>query len=160
MRAGTVVRMRLSPQDCMSVIDLLEGEGMSLSRIGISNAASIAMSILLREKRKAGVIPVRGGYEYLSMMSKLDSSGNTKEKQAVTDALYKKAMKGDGEEITTAITDAMVAGARWVDDMFLPQEYDAWDDVKQWYWRTAQQALLDEGKECMMSADGWVAPTA
>lgn len=93
-RGGKVVRLRLSPQDCMTVIDVLDNAEIPIGRLGVSNAASIAFSLLLKEKRTKGEVPNRMGFEYLNMMNRLDLNGYTKDKQAAAEALYADALHG------------------------------------------------------------------
>ena len=70
MKGGRVVRLRLSPSDCMGVTDVLDKLGLTAERFSFDQAARIALSSLLQSARSHGAIPEREGFEYLKMMSR------------------------------------------------------------------------------------------
>jgi hypothetical protein len=68
MKGGRVVRLRLSPQDCMSVVDVAERIGMAPRGASFAQLVSMALSSLLEGVRAAEIVPRRDGFEYLEMM--------------------------------------------------------------------------------------------
>ncbi len=89
MKGGMVVRMRISPRDCMSILDAAEAAGMKADEFSFSALSSIVMSSILEGLRRSNTIPHRDGFEYLRMMQPfLDKKGAAR--QHMTTALYGK----------------------------------------------------------------------
>ncbi len=61
---GQVARIRISPTDLMSVVDVVEAIGMRQPGMSFSSMVSIALSSCLESLRQSDIIPVREGYEY------------------------------------------------------------------------------------------------
>ena len=68
---GRVARIRLTPQDCLGVLDVVEVLGLTLERFSFDQAARIALSALLDSARSAGTIPTRSGFEFLERMQRV-----------------------------------------------------------------------------------------
>jgi len=66
MKAGRVVRLRVSPKDAMSVADLVSLHKMPT--MGFSAAVSYSLAVLLETARSAKMLPVRDGFEYNELM--------------------------------------------------------------------------------------------
>ena len=94
MKAGQVIRMRLTPSDCMAVADILGMVGVSPASMSMSGAASLALTVAFEELRSMGKIPRRFGYEYNELMQQFSKSSNMKEKLAKTNQIYHDAMRG------------------------------------------------------------------
>lgn len=93
MKGGMVVRIRVSPKDCMSIIDAAQALGIQPTQYSMSALTSLVLSSLLEVQRKAGTVPTRSGFEYLSMMEPYTNrKGVTRQK--MTDALYKGQLQG------------------------------------------------------------------
>lgn len=93
MKGGMVVRIRVSPKDCMSIIDAAQVLGIQPTQYSMSALTSLVLSSLLEVQRKAGTVPTRSGFEYLSMMEPYTNrKGVTRQK--MTDALYKGQLQG------------------------------------------------------------------
>ena len=89
MKGGMVVRMRISPRDCMSILDAAEAAGMKADEFSFSALSSIVMSSILEGLRRSNTIPHRDGFEYLRMMEPfLNKKGAAR--QNMTAALYGK----------------------------------------------------------------------
>lgn len=93
MKGGMVVRIRVSPKDCMSIVDAAQVLGIQPTQYSMSALTSLVLSSLLEVQRKAGTVPTRSGFEYLSMMEPYTNrKGVTRQK--MTDALYKGQLRG------------------------------------------------------------------
>lgn len=93
MKGGMVVRLRVAPKDCMSIIDAAQTLGIQPTQYSMSALTSLVLSSLLEVQRKAGTVPTRSGFEYLSMMEPYTNrKGVTRQK--MTDALYKGQLQG------------------------------------------------------------------
>ncbi len=93
MKGGMVVRLRIAPKDCMSIIDAAQTLGIQPTQYSMSALTSLVLSSLLEVQRKAGTVPTRSGFEYLSMMEPYTNrKGVTRQK--MTDALYKGQLQG------------------------------------------------------------------
>lgn len=87
MRAGQVVRIRVAPKDCLSVIDVLQKAGINTTGMSFSSVVSLALSSLLEGIRKGGVIPDRDGFEFQEMMQPYLNNAHTR-KVGITNAIY------------------------------------------------------------------------
>lgn len=93
MKGGMVVRLRVSPKDCMSIIDAAQTLGIRYEQYSMAALTSLVLSSLLEVQRRAGTVPTRSGFEYLSMMEPYTNrKGVTRQK--MTDALYKGQIQG------------------------------------------------------------------
>lgn len=89
-KAGMVIRLRVSPKDCMSVVDAGQMLGLRSDQYSMSALTSLVLSSLLEVQRRSGTIPVRSGFEYSRMMEPFqDRKGALRQK--MTAALYQGA---------------------------------------------------------------------
>jgi hypothetical protein len=88
MRAGQVVRIRVNPKDCMSVLDVMEVTGMQTQGMSFSAIVSLALSSAMEGLRQQGVIPTRTGFEFSDMMSVYLRGSSQGRKVAMTNAIY------------------------------------------------------------------------
>lgn len=93
MKGGMVVRIRVSPKDCMSLVDAAQALGIQSTQYSMSALTSLVLSSLLEVQRKAGTVPTRSGFEYLSMMEPYTNRKGVI-RQKMTDALYKGQLQG------------------------------------------------------------------
>lgn len=93
MRAGQVVRIRVNPKDCVSVLDVLRVAGVNTKGMSYSSIVSLAMSALLQGLRDAKTIPDRDGFEYLQMMEPYLRNGQGN-KVKITNNIYGMASQG------------------------------------------------------------------
>lgn len=70
---GRIVRFRLAPKDCLSVIDVVAQLGLKAERMSFDQACRIALTSVLRSLRATSAIPTRDGYEYGEMMEPFES---------------------------------------------------------------------------------------
>lgn len=68
MRAGKVVRIRVNPTDCLSVLDLCEKVGIPTSGMSFSQCISVALSSLLETARVQKVLPQPDTFQFLNRM--------------------------------------------------------------------------------------------
>ena len=68
-RVGRVVSIRLSPQDCMAVVDAAKKMGVRMQQVSFPQLVSLALSAALESFRQNGIIPERDGFEYSEMMA-------------------------------------------------------------------------------------------
>lgn len=102
MKAGLVTSIRVNPKDCMSIIDVLNAGGVNFDGMSFASMTSLALSSLLETSRKAGLIPTRDGFEYLTMMQPYISKQNGR-KLAIT-----AAMSGLGGAIKAPVVERQV----------------------------------------------------
>lgn len=89
LRAGQVVRIRVNPTDCLSVLDALEKAGINVRQQGMSfsQCVSLALSSLLMGARQQGWLPEPDGFQYANRMSQFRGFSGHAEKLAITDAI-------------------------------------------------------------------------
>lgn len=81
MKAGRVVRLRISPKDCMSVDDIVRKVHMFTPGMSFSQAASITLAALIETFRKQGHVPIRDGFEFTEMMNAYPKDQYAKRRQ-------------------------------------------------------------------------------
>jgi len=84
MRAGEVVRIRVNPQDAMSVADIVRKLGFNYTGMSFSQACAIALSSLLETVRENGAIPRRDGFEFAEIMAPFGLKQRTGRKLDIT----------------------------------------------------------------------------
>lgn len=90
MRPGRVIRFRVNPTDCISVVDVIEKLGLHRERLSFDQACRIALSSLLESARTHGVIPAEpSGFEYEQKMARFQerTSADRLAKLQFTEAL-------------------------------------------------------------------------
>lgn len=100
MRAGRVVRLRVNPKDCLSVVDIVEKAQIYTNGMSFSQVVSLALSSMLEAYRQGALIPTRDGFEYTKMMAKFGDNPQVDraKKLAITQAIQMA-----GSEVTTPI---------------------------------------------------------
>lgn len=83
---GIVVRIRVSPRDCMTVADLAASSQLMVQGMSFSSAVSTVFSALCQAAREMGAAPERDGFEFTEMM-KLFSGTDHKKKLDITNAV-------------------------------------------------------------------------
>jgi hypothetical protein len=72
MEAGRVVRLRISPKDCMRIVDALAKMGIDVRAFGgalsFSHATKKVLESCLVALERDGIIPTRDGFEFSEMM--------------------------------------------------------------------------------------------
>lgn len=69
MKAGEVVKIRVSPKDVMTAIDLVQGAGLVVTGMSLAEVVRLAMSGLMQRARETGAAPNRDGFEYMQMLA-------------------------------------------------------------------------------------------
>lgn len=93
MRAGQVVRLRVNPKDCVSVLDVMSKSGIDISKMSYSSIVSLALSAMLQGLRNGGTIPDRDGFEYQEMMEPYLRNGQGS-KIKIANQIYGRAAHG------------------------------------------------------------------
>lgn len=68
MRAGQVVRIRVNPKDCQSVLDLMEKLGLQTFGMSYAQCVSMALASLLETARVQKILPEPNSFEFLNRM--------------------------------------------------------------------------------------------
>ena len=89
MKYGMVAQLRINPEDCQSILDL-----MGLLNIdpydgrSFAQCASLALSSMLGAYRKSGTLPPVDSFQYLNRLGPFQDARNNKRKKVMADALY------------------------------------------------------------------------
>lgn len=90
-----VARVRVSPKDCLAIMDLMEGMGMDPYQHSFSGCVSLALSSLIAVARKGGIIKQEeDGYQYLNRIGPFMDQASTKVKRERTNSMYERAVYG------------------------------------------------------------------
>lgn len=77
LSAGTVVRIRVNPEDCLSILDLVEKLPIPFKEnMSFAQCVSLGLSSLLETARQQGLLPEVDGFQYLERMSRFGSKYN------------------------------------------------------------------------------------
>lgn len=87
MKPGQVVRLRLNPKDCQSVLDVLESTGVNLMGMSYAQCVSLALSTLLETCRKNGLIPEPDPFQFLNRIQPILQGSTQGRKLAVNGAI-------------------------------------------------------------------------
>lgn len=88
MRAGVVVRIRVNPKDCQSVIDLMEKIGIRTAGMSYASCVSLALSSLMEAARSQQILPEPDPFQYLNRMEKFQvMSPNQVRKLEITNGI-------------------------------------------------------------------------
>ncbi len=94
MQPGIVVRIRVNPNDCMGVVDLLSKTGTVVEGMSFSSMVSLALSSSIAAARELDVIPSRTGFEWAEVMGPFANGLRTKKKLEVTDTIKHASVDG------------------------------------------------------------------
>ena len=94
MKGGTTAHIRISPADCLSTLDVLQGAGIDTTGMSFAACVSLAYSSLLGMARKAQLIEEPDTFQYLNRMQPYLGTGNNKKKHDITSNLYERSMRG------------------------------------------------------------------
>lgn len=90
-----VARIRVSPKDCMGIVDIMKGMGMNPYEHSFSGCVALSMSALIAVARKGGIIPKEeDGFQYLNVMESFLDQPSTRAKRERTNQLYERAQQG------------------------------------------------------------------
>lgn len=92
-RAGRVVQIRVSPRDCISVIDVWDKLGIKIDGASFSQVVSTALASALESFRKNAIIPDRDGTEFSKMMARFPDAKSMRTRQlSINEAMYAQEM--------------------------------------------------------------------
>lgn len=105
MLPGKVVRFRLMPKDCLSVLDVLEKAGLDTSGKSFNTLAHLALSSMLETFRQAGTIDRDPDpFKFAERMFPFSGSTNMIGRRKVTNELRSAALQGFTKPSTLAPT--------------------------------------------------------
>lgn len=109
MKGGMVVQIRISPKDCLGILDCAEVAGVDTAGKSFASIASITFSSLIALARQTGIITSEeDGFQYLNRMQQYNAGKATKQKRQYTDNLYQSAVLGKSPpQLVASQTDAM-----------------------------------------------------
>ena len=94
-KGGMVARIRVSPKDCLAVLDVMERVGLDPLQHSFSGCVAIALSSLIGVARRASIIPMEeDGFQYLNRMEPFMGQVSTRTKRELTNRLYEGAQRG------------------------------------------------------------------
>ena len=76
MKAGMVVRLRVNPKDCQSVLDLLDRVSIPHDNLSFSQCVSLALASLLETARTYKTLPEPDAFQYMNRMGKFYGRGH------------------------------------------------------------------------------------
>lgn len=127
MKGGIVATIRINPEDCQSVLDVMEKAGVTTRGMSFAAMASLAMSSLLNAARQDGIIPTPDPYQYLNRLQPYLKAKHGR-KLAITQVLHNEGARLKAPPITEQLED-------------LPDEAAAGPDVSS---ATAPQAQASQ----------------
>lgn len=83
MRAGKVVRIRVNPEDCQSVLDLCERVGIPTSGMSYAQCVSVALASLLETARAQKILPKPDPFQFLNRMQPFVDTSHHRKKLEV-----------------------------------------------------------------------------
>jgi len=89
-KPGQVVRIRISPTDCLGILDILDKAGIPRQNISFSQCTSLALTTLIELARKTDMIPRPDGFDFLNRMEQYIGQGHKGRRQGAADLLYEK----------------------------------------------------------------------
>jgi hypothetical protein len=122
MKGGIVATIRINPEDCQSVLDVMEKAGVTTRGMSFAAMASLAMSSLLNAARQDGIIPTPDPFQYLNRLQPYIKAKHGR-KLAITEALHNEGARLKAPPITASLTDAEpeAAGPSAVSSQTAPQ---------------------------------------
>lgn len=104
MKGGAVVSIRVNPQDVMAAIDIIEAAGVYVRGMSLAQCVKLAFEGMAQDARSRGVIPVRDGFEYASMVQRFTGVSQSR-KRGITEVF-------EANSVARAIADKPHAVAR------------------------------------------------
>lgn len=87
-RVGQVIRIRVSPRDCLSILDVVQVAGVNIQGMSFAAIGSLTLSSMLESLRKQGTIPCNDGFDYAQRMASYLEGKSTADKRAITERIY------------------------------------------------------------------------
>lgn len=86
MKQGTVVKIRLNPEDVMACIDIVEASKILLPGMSIAQVVRLALTGFCEAARSQGIVPTHDGFDFERIMSKFGGASQAR-KRAVSDVV-------------------------------------------------------------------------
>lgn len=83
MKAGMVVRLRVNPKDCQSVLDILDRVSIPYHSLSFSQCASLALASLLETARIHKNIPEPDPFQYMNRMEGFYGHGHSMQRKRI-----------------------------------------------------------------------------
>lgn len=93
MIPGNVVTIRVEPEDCMAVADIVSISGVHIRGMSFSAAVSQVLKALLEYHRLNGNIPKRTGFDYEEVMQPFADKSKGGKKSVITASLRNKPVQ-------------------------------------------------------------------
>lgn len=90
---GQVVRIRVNPRDCLSVLDVVQVTAIDVKGMSFASIISMTFSSLLESLRKQGTIPRNEGFDFEVRMRPYLEGKSTANKRAITERIYLDGIK-------------------------------------------------------------------
>jgi len=94
LKGGMTPTIRISPKDCLSILDVLDVAGVQRHGMSFASCTSLALSSLIGMARQAGIIEEPDGFAYLERVGPYHGQRNDKRKRATANHLYAAAQHG------------------------------------------------------------------
>ena len=94
MKAGMVTTVRISPKDCISILDILDVAQVRRDNMSFASCTSLALSSLIGMARQAGIIEEPDGFAFLDKVGPYRDGKNNKVKRLTSNSLYLAAQHG------------------------------------------------------------------
>lgn len=65
---GAIIQLRVSPADCMSIVDMLKHMNIPTDNLSFASATKLVLGSALEAFRQQGIIPRREGFEFSILM--------------------------------------------------------------------------------------------
>lgn len=102
MKAGLVVRLRVNPKDCQSILDLLDKVGVPYNNLSFSQCTSLALASLLETARTHKTLPEPDPFQFINRMGNFIGQGHTMQRKRLAAA---NALGNIGEHFQAPTTE-------------------------------------------------------
>jgi len=86
VKAGLVVRLRVNPKDCQSILDLLDKVGVPYNNLSFSQCTSLALASLLETARTHKTLPEPDPFQFINRMGNFIGQGHTMQRKRLAAA--------------------------------------------------------------------------
>lgn len=94
LKGGMTPTIRISPKDCLSILDVLDVAGIDRRTMSFASCTSLALSSLIGMAQRAGIIEMPDGFAYLERVGPYHGQKNDKRKRVASNNLYERSMRG------------------------------------------------------------------
>lgn len=104
MKGGIVATIRINPEDCQSILDVMEKAGVTTRGMSFAAMTSLALSSLLNAARQDGIIPTPDPFQYLNRLQPYIKAKHGR-KLAITQVLHNEGARLKAPPITEQLED-------------------------------------------------------